>query len=351
MAAMRWVSIAMLAACGTSSLKDRPDQNIAFATSTVQTGNLGGLAGADAVCTKLAHGAGWDGTYVAWMSSTTTSAFSRVPASVGWVSVDGTPIATSVNDLVTAAILSPIAYDEHGHDVRPGQIETWTGTLADGTTDNNNCADWTSDDPAKIGSVGDSSAGGSVFTNSMGRFCNAPRRLYCLETDRTAPVTVPAPTGRLAFITNAVWAPNAGGIADADAKCQSEAQMAGLSGTYLALLPSPGTTAASRFDTSGPVWMTVGGVALSETAERFFTADYLRGFMNTLPDGSRANVQQAWAGDPVNAQLTTCSGWTMPVNAMTASAGNPRRSSHQLAFSVSATTCDTATLHLYCLQP
>jgi hypothetical protein len=39
-----------------------------FVTSTVHDGNLGGLAGADAICNSLASDAGLPGTYKAWLS-------------------------------------------------------------------------------------------------------------------------------------------------------------------------------------------------------------------------------------------------------------------------------------------
>src|SRR5438067_367824 len=110
MTPMRWAAIAMMCACGgTTTPRDRPPENIAFATSTVQTGNLGGLDGADMLCTRLAHDAGLDGTYVAWLSVSTTTAFSRVQQAPGWVAVDGTPIAETASDLASGGILSPLA--------------------------------------------------------------------------------------------------------------------------------------------------------------------------------------------------------------------------------------------------
>ena len=53
-------------------------RNIVFATSTLQDGNLGGLAGADAICNTRASAAGLPGAYVAWLSSTTVDARDRL---------------------------------------------------------------------------------------------------------------------------------------------------------------------------------------------------------------------------------------------------------------------------------
>lgn len=49
-----------------------------FVTSQVYTGNLGGLAGADAKCQTLADAAGLGGTYKAWLSASTISAAERL---------------------------------------------------------------------------------------------------------------------------------------------------------------------------------------------------------------------------------------------------------------------------------
>jgi hypothetical protein len=350
---MRWVVLAVLAACGTTSTtKDRPAENIAFATSTVHSANLGGLDGADAICNELADAAGLGGTYVAWLSTTTTNAFSRIENGVGWVAIDGTPIAATPTDLVTGSMVSPIAYDERGHDVRPTQSEVWTGTLGDGTYSGSTCMGWTIEDPTVNADVGAASAGSTQFTHSAAASCAAPRRFYCFETDRTTPVVVPAPTGRRAFITSAVWQPNAGGIGDADLLCQNEAAAAALPGTYLALLPNGTATAASRFDTSGAPWTTATGIPLSETADRLFTADFLHGFINTQADGTHAiPTALAWCGDPVDAKAgAACADWTMPVaSAVSGSFGDPHESSRRL-FASAGAPCDFPGLYLYCLQ-
>jgi len=52
-----------------------------FITSTVFTSDLGGLEGADATCQNLADAAALDGTFKAWLSSSTVAAKDRISES------------------------------------------------------------------------------------------------------------------------------------------------------------------------------------------------------------------------------------------------------------------------------
>jgi hypothetical protein len=352
MNAMRWTVLAMLAACGTSNTaRDRPAENIAFATSTVQTGNLGGLAGADALCNSLADDAGIGGSYVAWLSISTTTAFSRVESVPGWVAVDGTPIATQPSDLATASILSPIGLDERGHDVRMTQRQTWTATGADGTPYGGTCSDWTSEDPLNNGGVGDASSGGPGFTQTVNVACSSPRRLYCFETDRSAHVAVPAPAGRLGFVTTATWLPGGGGVPAADTQCQSEATSAGLTGTFLAVLPLPTATTASRFAVTGPNWFNTAGIPLAEAPDQLFTGSVLRGFWDHAADGTRFGAV-VWGGDPNDDHAENeCGGWTTPDVTLIVAVGTTDGSTHGDVFGISSRGCDAIDAHLLCLQP
>lgn len=95
--------------CGPTNI------NRAFVTSTTHVlGALGGLAGADAICNQRAAAAGLDGTYVAWLSSSTASAASRLANASGWVRTDGKPFAKSRGDLLAGRLLYPLELDETG---------------------------------------------------------------------------------------------------------------------------------------------------------------------------------------------------------------------------------------------
>ena len=87
-----------------------------FVTSTLQTGALGGAAGADQICQNHADAAGLPGTYFAWIADSAATSpnvrFSRAP--VPYIRTDGQPIANDWNDLVDGTLLSPLNLTELG---------------------------------------------------------------------------------------------------------------------------------------------------------------------------------------------------------------------------------------------
>ena len=106
--------------------------NLVFVTSTTHTGNLGGLDGADGICNTRAMLAGLPGIYVAWLSTSTVDALSRIGGARGFVRTDGEPFADQPSDLVTSnEVWNAIHLDENGNDV--GMDSVWTGTLKNGT--------------------------------------------------------------------------------------------------------------------------------------------------------------------------------------------------------------------------
>ena len=128
-----------------------------FVTSTTYDGNPGGLAGADAICAARAAAAGLSGTYKAWLSSSTTSAASRLThATVPYKRTDGVTIANNWTDLTDGAIAEPITHDEFGHEISSYGV-VWTGTASDGSSlgggfgSNDFCSDWTGPARAIVG--------------------------------------------------------------------------------------------------------------------------------------------------------------------------------------------------------
>jgi cysteine-rich repeat protein len=77
-----------------------PATRIVFVTSEIYTGNLGGLAGADAKCQSLADAAGLPGNYMAWLSTGASSPSTRFTQSPNpYVLVNGTKVADVVGPL------------------------------------------------------------------------------------------------------------------------------------------------------------------------------------------------------------------------------------------------------------
>src|SRR4051812_38795722 len=88
--------------------------NYVFVTSIQQNGNLGGLAGADAICQTRASFAGLPGTYRAWLSTTAVDAEARFFHSTSpYVLTDGTTVvANNWDDLVDGTLAEAITMTE-----------------------------------------------------------------------------------------------------------------------------------------------------------------------------------------------------------------------------------------------
>jgi hypothetical protein len=152
-----------------------------FATSTTHNGNLGGLAGADAICQARANAASLGGTWKAWLSDATTSAASRHTQSTApYQLVGGGVVANNWTDLTNGGIGGPIQRDENGTVLAAGEV--WTGTTTSGGSDPATCNNWTSSAAAQFGEYGRNNTSGAGWTAATGtRACNGAKRLYCFE--------------------------------------------------------------------------------------------------------------------------------------------------------------------------
>lgn len=167
------------------------EPNIVFVTSTTHSGNLGGLAGADAICQAGATNAGLHGTYRAWLSATGVDALSRLGGARGWIRPDGQPVADTTADLASSHLLHPIDVDENGTVVDgSGVLAVYTATLPDGTYSGQNCsavgADWSTTSARTIAGICTSDNG--TFTDVQVVPCSTAARLYCFGVDAIHPV-------------------------------------------------------------------------------------------------------------------------------------------------------------------
>ena len=154
---------------GGYSIAQTPAANMGFFVTSANPkgGNLGDLAGADAVCQSLAQAAGAGGkTWHAYLSTSTVDAKTRI-GNGPWYNFKGELIAQNVADLHTAdknklsgatsvtekgTTPTYLTKNAAGEVVRPEgdlQHDILTGTKEDGTKDADTCKDWT---------VGDGSA-------------------------------------------------------------------------------------------------------------------------------------------------------------------------------------------------
>jgi hypothetical protein len=155
-----------------------------FVTSVHLDGpGVGGTTAADLRCTGLAHAHGLKGDYMAWISSSTSDAISRLPADGGpWYLTDpshDTIAFASLADLVTNGPAAPIAFMEDGGRTPTPTLLVWTGTDPDGrAAAGATCDDW-------VGTGGQGMSGSSVdggfWTGSTTSNCDQEHPLYCFR--------------------------------------------------------------------------------------------------------------------------------------------------------------------------
>lgn len=154
-----------------------------FLTQGSFSGNLGGLAGADAACQAEATAASLPGTYRAWLSDASASAASRFPQNVGpYAMPNGVLVAGSWGDLTDGSLLTPLNVTAAGA-VVSGFTRAWTGTQSNGsayTATADHCNGWTSTaGTGRTGFVHQAGAWTDVFPSQP---CNTTGvRLYCFE--------------------------------------------------------------------------------------------------------------------------------------------------------------------------
>jgi len=166
-----------------------------FITSKSYPSNFGGLSQADKLCGDAASDASLGGTWMAWLSTASTSAASRLEhAVVPYQLLDGTILAADWTELTSGSIRHPIDRDENDN-AAAASSTAWTGTLADGSSvgwNGDTCDDWTYwlDGGANaydgiVGVLYDADGGptGKLWTDGEGVGCTNlnPASLYCVE--------------------------------------------------------------------------------------------------------------------------------------------------------------------------
>lgn len=319
--------------------------NLAFVTASTFNGAFGGLAGGDAACANAATAGNLKGTYRAFITTSTTTAQSRLGTASGWVRVDGKPLVNTPAEAANGNFFYPLRITETGADVGDGRV--WTASTTAAT-----CADFTS----TTGSATNGAHSGlsSIAINFGGMGCTGMARLYCFGIDRAAAVSITPPSSRrIAFVTTNAWTPG-GGIGNADTFCQSEAQSAGLPGTYLAMLAQVGIPASARFNLALPAWTRADGVPLSATASGFFGPT----FWDSAPNMNANQSQQfgnygVWGGaasvTAPGTPATTCQDWMS--NAGTGQGGRAGYSFVPSFFGFDlGNPCSATYIKLTCLQ-
>ena len=190
-----------------------------FMSRGLYNGNLGGLAGADSECNRLAHSEGFSGSWKAWLSNSTLSAKDRVRDAKYVLAYGGEVVANNKDDLTDGTIGARINVTElsfrsgarvysavdgnvsntdfnyissegggrqlnnMGVPIARRSYRAWTGTLADGSSASVNCDDWTTNSSSRYGVTGRwPSANGKWTDSSVDRSCSSSRFTYCFES-------------------------------------------------------------------------------------------------------------------------------------------------------------------------
>jgi hypothetical protein len=161
------------------------------ALNEAHTGNLGGVAGADALCMKQAAEAGFSGTFRAFLSSSTQDAKNLVTGtaatSVPVITANGVQLFAAWNkmfNLLFPAWFVPI-YTFDGTKVGNTNWDGgngWTGTLKSGLLNaGKTCDDWTSNSATAVGCVADIESGLWPTDWSGGMSCDSSVAVMCVQ--------------------------------------------------------------------------------------------------------------------------------------------------------------------------
>lgn len=159
-----------------------------FVTSSSYDGNLGGLAGADSLCQAAAASGRETGSlstiWTALLSTSGTSASSRVTITAPVFNVAGEELASDAGELWFGALRTPVWFDENGS--RTNTV-AWTGSDQNGNPSVRTCLDWTSASALEVGRYGASSASDSNWLSFASTGCSgAISNLYCTSDTPTS---------------------------------------------------------------------------------------------------------------------------------------------------------------------
>lgn len=163
-----------------------------FITDETYYGNLGGLAGADFICTVSAHKAGLHGKWKAWLSDSRVSASKRLfHSNFPYVLLNGKIVARNWEDLLTqkenwSYLHNAITINQFGKYLETSNVMTGTNIFGEsaGSKPQNFCMNYFS--RCRIGHTcttvfGTSTSIDSDWTITEHESCNEPYHLYCFE--------------------------------------------------------------------------------------------------------------------------------------------------------------------------
>jgi hypothetical protein len=148
--------------------------HILFTTSTSYTGlEVGGLIGADDICTTVGQGVR-AGPWVAMLRDAVTPFGSRLTIQGEVVNTVGELLAADEAELLSGTVQHAPGYDETGAPVGEQHL-VWTGSTTD------DCVGWSTDDVTSLGTVGLPMDVERWLDSDVPLPCSAAPRLYCVS--------------------------------------------------------------------------------------------------------------------------------------------------------------------------
>ena len=150
-----------------------------FISSTTPSGNLGGVAGADALCNQRATAAALGGTWRAWVSVSGADAIDHITSAGPWQLVTGEVVAANKAVLTSGTLTHLIDKDEKGVTPPVAEDRVWTATGPNGRYVGPDCAQWTGVGTGVVGEARNGNTG--TWSNLAPEACSEVNRIYCFE--------------------------------------------------------------------------------------------------------------------------------------------------------------------------
>jgi hypothetical protein len=300
--------VPMLAHTTVSPIFNAMDSNLVFASSVTLPANLGGTAPYDALCNFYATDAGINSatgtSYIAWMSTSSVSAASRLTTTGGMRRMDGAILAFSKADLLAGNVRNPVALDEKGQLIPNVSASFWTGTTPAGASNGLDCSGWTTNGTTAL-NRGLVFGGPGYWTDgTTGHTCNnSGTRVMCMRNVSATVLSTSSVSGAKRIgLVGPVARPT--GVANADATCSAtlantRAIIAGVGTNVL-----NDTTTYVRFDNT-----VVGTGAEIKTV----TTSLRSGIWQLINGGfiQPSTGNAAWTGSGgTGTNASTCDNWT-----------------------------------------
>ncbi len=339
-----------------------------FNTEGTYSGDLGGLAGADAICQGDADAASLGGTWVAWLSTSTVDARDRLVDNQFRLVDRATLVASSKADLLNGSLDNAIVTAANGSN-SGSFTQTWTGSQYTGTKSTNTCSDWTDGTNGSDGEYGDKSNTDTTWGNNGSQNCGILNlsHLYCFETSLANPTRTPTPTSTSTstptntptatptffrvFNTEGTYSGDLGGLDGADRICQGDADAASLGGTWVAWLSTSTVDARDRL-VDNEFRLVDRETVVAQSKADLTNGTILNAIVTAANGSNSGGILRTWTGTAVNGTNTafTCSNWTDGTNGSNGTRGDKSNTTSTWTNETDSACNSLNASHLYCFE-